>query len=100
MDSAERVLVTENHGERLATALRELQAALEEAESLDPELEAPLRAVLGEIDGALARTSEAGQSERPVSRVVEVLALDFEVAHPVIAGLLNRLTHLLAGMGI
>lgn len=92
--------VTEDHGERLAAALRELQAALAEAESLDPKLDAPLRTVLGEIDGALERASHEGHDEGAIARRVEDLALDFEVAHPAIAGVLNRMTHLLASLGI
>ena len=92
--------MTDNHGERLEAALRELRAALEETESLDPELEAPLRAVLGELDGVLDRASDESHGEGAIAGRVEDLALEFEVAHPTISDALNRMTHLLASLGI
>ena len=91
--------MSEDHGERLGAALRELRAALEETGSIDPELETSLRAVLGELDGVLERSGEAHHEESIAGRV-EDLALEFEVAHPTFADALNRMTHLLASLGI
>ena len=88
--------------EELRRLLAELHDALASAESVGTEVEDPLRAVLADIQQAL----DAGEGERPapeqqtLEQRAEALALEFEVAHPTIAGTLNRLTHLLSSMGI
>lgn len=88
--------------EELRRLLAELHETLASAESVGPEVEDPLRAVLADIQQAL----DAAEGERPppqhqtLEQRAEALALEFEVAHPTIAGTLNRVTHLLSSMGI
>ena len=88
---------------RLQEILGELHERLEETHSLDPELRAPLRSVLSEIDEVLSRPAPEGEASEHRSALVErmeELALQFESSHPTIAGTLNRLTHALSSMGI
>lgn len=87
--------------EQLKKTLRELHQALESADSVDPALHAPLRATMDEIQELLDASSGEGHSgEHPLADRVSDLAVDFEAAHPTIAGTLNRLTHLLSSMGV
>lgn len=82
--------------------LDELHEALGEADSVAASLEEPLRGALGDVQSALDRAEEAGRAQEPppLAKRVEDLALEFELAHPRIAGILNRLTHQLASLGI
>ncbi len=86
----------------LRALLDELHGALESADSVDPAAREPLREIMEEIGQVLEATGEARDAEERVSleERVEKMALDFEVSHPTIAGVLNRLTHLLSSMGI
>ena len=86
----------------LRALLDELHGALESADPVDPAVHEPLREVMEEIGQLLEATGEDRDAEeRPsLEERVEKMALEFEVSHPTIAGVLNRLTHLLASMGI
>lgn len=84
--------------ERLRATLAELHRELGTAEALDPKLREPLRQVMGDIERALEPEPEP-REESLIDRVSD-LAVDFETDHPTIAGVLNRMTHLLASMGI
>jgi len=86
----------------LRELLKELHGALESADPVDPSVREPLRAVMEEIGEVLESTpSESGDESRPtLEERVEEIALEFEVSHPTVAGVLNRLTHLLSSMGI
>ena len=86
----------------LRALLDELHAALESADSVDPAVREPLREVMQEIGQVLeTRGGEREGEERPsLEERVEEMALTFEMSHPTIAGVLNRLTHLLSSMGI
>ncbi len=87
---------------KLRALLDELHAALEAADPADPAVHEPLREVMNEIGQLLAASGEARQAEgrSTLEERVEAMALGFEVSHPTIAGVLNRLTHLLSSMGI
>ena len=94
--------MSEKNPEELRRLLVELHEALAAAESVGPGIELPLRAVLADIQRALD-TDEGGESaseQQSLEQRAEVLALEFEVAHPTIAGTLNRVTHLLSSTGI
>lgn len=86
----------------LRALLDELHGALESADSVDPAAHEPLREVMEEIGRMLEAAGEERDAEERVSleERVEEMALDFEASHPTIAGVLNRLTHLLSSMGI
>ena len=87
---------------QLRELLDELHLALEAADPVDPAVHEPLREVMNEIGQVLEASGEARQAEGPstLEERVEEMALGFEVSHPTIAGVLNRLTHLLSSMGI
>ena len=86
----------------LRALLDELHGALESADSIDPAAHEPLRQVMDEIGQLLEATGQERPAEERVSleERVEEMALGFELSHPTIAGVLNRMTHLLASMGI
>ena len=87
--------------EQLLEILNELHEALESAESVDPALRAPLRGTMDEIREVLESSDDEGPTgDHSLAERVSDLAVDFEAAHPTIAGTLNRLTHLLSSMGI
>ena len=91
--------------EHVRELLEELHRVLGEGAGIDATLEEDLRGVLGEVREALdaARTASgapAGAAEASLEQRFEALALEFEAAHPTLAGLLNRLTHQLSSLGI
>ena len=91
--------MSDEHAEHLRALLVELHEALESGEPLDPSLHEPLHEVLAEIREAL-EPGETPAAEPTLSGRVSDMALHFEASHPTIAGTLNRLTHMLASMGI
>lgn len=93
--------------EKLQQTLAELHSQLDEAESLDADLAAQLRAVASEIEQTLEKRQAAGpatgSSETPPPSTPELLeeaAVEFEQSHPTIAGTVRRLIDVLAQMGI
>ena len=84
--------------EQLREALQELREQIDSGEPVDPELRDLLEGVVGDLHGLL----DAGKPEQhgPLARRVEQMALEFETSHPMLAGTLNRLTHMLSSMGI
>ena len=89
--------------ERLRQALAELHDQLDSAESIEPELRAPLRSVMEDIlallDPSDSEEADAERHRSVVGRLSEI-ALRFETSHPTIAGTLNQLTHMLSNLGI
>ena len=87
----------------LREALADVRHKLERAEELRPALRASLEEALEEVERALERTSSVGlrpEDAPSLADRVEGLALDFELEHPILAGVLNRITHQLASLGI
>jgi len=91
-----------SRSEHVRALLDELQGVLGTSEPLDPALEEPLRATLLEVRDALERTQSEGadESDASLAERAEALAVEFEAAHPTLAGLMNRLTLQLASLGI
>jgi hypothetical protein len=89
--------------DQLRQTLEQLRRQLNQAERLDPEAEAQLRATLDDIHAALDKRTEAGTApaEEPTlaNRLNEAEA-SFEAEHPTLAGTLQRLADLLAQIGI
>jgi len=92
----------DRHSQHVRELLAELHGALSDEQTLDVSLESPLREALDEVREALDRVhgDEASDAESPLARRVEELAVQFEASHPVLAGLINRLTNQLASLGI
>jgi hypothetical protein len=82
--------------ERARAALADLRAQLAAAEGIAPGRKTELLAELGDVERALTKADTGGR--RPER--LEQLALEFELSHPQAAELLNRLSVLLANMGI
>ena len=92
----------ESRHRELHEALAELHEALSGDVELDAELRAELEEVSQEITQALGQTPDASPPSEGgrLSDMAERLALRLEVSHPVLTGLLNRVTHQLASLGI
>ena len=91
--------MSDDRAEHLRALLAELHETLESAEPLDASLHQPLQQVLTEIREAL-EPGETAAADSTLSGRVSDMALHFEASHPTIAGTLNRITHMLASMGI
>lgn len=88
----------------LREALAELHEALSTNVQLDADLRTELEEVSEEITQALGRGLDAseppeGEGTR-LSDMAQRLALQLEVSHPTLTGVLNRVTHQLASLGI
>ncbi len=89
------------NAEEMLSVLKSLQEELSNADSLHPDQRKSLQALTNEIQETLAkgaapdRAATATLSERMKESVIE-----FEVRHPIIGGLVERLTDGLSGMGI
>jgi hypothetical protein len=87
--------------EKLQQTLAELHAQLDEAESLDSDLEAQLRAAAGQIERTLYKQPVPGSADTASTpEILEDAAVQFEQSHPTIAGTVRRLIDVLAQMGI
>jgi len=88
--------------EHVRELLEELHETLQAPGTLDAELEGSLRTALAEVQEALERRHESAPEtgEGSLAARIEGLALEFETAHPTLAGLINRLTHQLASLGV
>lgn len=82
----------------LRDRLEALHGALRDAESLDPEARALLRAVMEDIERVLAREQEH-EPESLVERLREAIG-DFEESHPTLSEAAGRVIDALARMGI
>ena len=86
--------------------LREALAELHEALSTDVEIDAELRSGLEQVSQEISQALGEGLNADPPSgggRLFEMaqrLALQLEVSHPTLTGVLNRVTHQLASLGI
>lgn len=91
--------------EEMLTILKSLQEELANAESIHPDHRKSLQTLTDEIQQTLASGSptntaaSADESETLSQRMKESI-IEFEVRHPIIGGLVERLTDGLAAMGI
>lgn len=87
--------------QELRRALAELERTLQGEVEIDPPLRAQLEEAAAEIGELLDRTSGEGHlGGGTLSGRVSELALAFELSHPTLTGVLNRITHQLASLGI
>ncbi len=87
--------------EEMLDILKLLQGELESAESIPPEHRKSLQSLTDEIQKTLASGTPANGSDADtLSQRMKESIIDFEVRHPIIGGLVERLTDGLSAMGI
>ena len=93
--------------EEMLSILKSLQEELEDAESIHPEHRKSLQSLTHEIQETLAShspanavTSADSTASGTLSQRMKESVIEFEVRHPIIGGLVERLTDGLAAMGI
>ena len=93
--------------EEMLSILKSLQEELANAESIDPEHRKSLQSLTHEIQQTLvsdtrvnAVTSANATASDTLSQRMKESIIEFEVRHPIIGGLVERLTDGLAAMGI
>jgi hypothetical protein len=87
--------------EEMLDILKLLQDELEGAESIAPEHRESLQSLTDEIQKTLASGTPANGSDADtLSQRMKESIIDFEVRHPIIGGLVERLTDGLSAMGI
>ena len=93
--------------EEMLSILKSLQEELADAESIHPDHRKSLQSLTREIQQTLASHSSANAVTSVDSTATSTLSqrmkesvIEFEVRHPIIGGLVERLTDGLAAMGI
>ncbi len=91
--------------EEMLTILRSLQEELASAESIHPDHRKSLQTLTDEIQqtlasGAPTTTAASADASETLSQRMKESIIEFEVRHPIIGGLVERLTDGLAAMGI
>lgn len=98
--------MSQEHEPSTHLELREALAELHEALSTDVELDAELRSGLEQVSQEISQALGQELSENQSSEggrlfdMAQRLALQLEVSHPTLTGVLNRVTHQLASLGI
>lgn len=90
-----------NRDEMLQT-LATLHNELATAENLDEETRQMLKTLTGDIEKVLVQleNSSGEEIDKSLTQQLRESVIEFEVRHPIIGGLLMRLTDGLANMGI
>ena len=87
--------------DEILTVLKSLQQELENAESIHPDHRKSLQLLTQEIQQTLASGALANPSDADtLSQRMKESIIEFEVRHPIIGGLVERLTDGLSAMGI
>jgi len=91
--------------EEMLTILKSLQEELADAESIHPDHRKSLQTLTDEIQqtlasGAPTNTAASADESKTLSQRMKESIIEFEVRHPIIGGLVERLTDGLAAMGI
>ncbi len=93
--------------EEMLTILKSLDEELENAESIHPDHRKSLQFLTREIQNKLASDASPDEASSPDSRGPATLSqqvkdavIEFEVRHPIIGGLVERLADGLSAMGI
>lgn len=94
--------------EEILKTLQTLHSELAAVDNLDDQTRQQLQAVTDDIQRVLTGAEPAvggqgdggGEGDQSLSQRLKELVIDFEVRHPIIGGLLERVTDGLAGMGI
>ncbi len=95
------------NSEEMLRILKSLQEELEGTESIHPEHRKSMQSLTHEIQKTLASASPAKAAASPDSTATHPLSermkdavIEFEVRHPIIGGLVERLADGLSAMGI
>ena len=87
--------------EEMLEILKALQDELEGAETIHPDHRRSLQKLTDEIQQTLSSGSpKHSTDENTLSQRMKQSIIEFEVRHPIIGGLVERLTDGLSGMGI
>ena len=87
--------------EEMLEILKALQDELEGAETIHPDHRRSLQKLTDEIQQTLSSGSPKHPTdENTLSQRMKQSIIEFEVRHPIIGGLVERLTDGLSGMGI
>ena len=91
--------------EEMLTILKSLQEELANAESIHPDHRKSLQTLTDEIQQTLAsgapkNAAASADASATLSQRMKESIIEFEVRHPIIGGLVERLTDGLAAMGI
>jgi hypothetical protein len=86
--------------DKLRAAVEELERELHSLDEIDPESRVLLEEAHAEIHSALAGQEAPGIATGVLSGRLEQAAHRFEVTHPTLAGVLERLVNGLAQLGI
>ncbi len=88
--------------EEMLQTLQTLHSELSTTGSIDSETREMLQTLTDDILRVLTENAEepGDDTQKPLSERLRETAIDFEVRHPIIGGLLERLTDGLANMGI
>ena len=85
--------------QRLQKLLEELHTELGSADALDDQAKEQLRGIAQEIEGAVGPDEDKRLGGEALNQLEEA-AVDFEVDHPRLAGILGQITDTLAKLGI
>ncbi len=85
---------------RVTEKLNELHDNIKSGDPIDSELEEPLQAAIGEVEEAVVADATVEDDHSILNEKLGDLALNFEVSHPQLTNILNRISELLAGAGI
>ncbi len=88
--------------EEMLQTLATLHTELAAAENLDEETRQMLKTLTGDIEKVLVslENSSGEEIDKSMTQQLRESVIEFEVRHPIIGGLLERLTDGLANMGI
>lgn len=88
--------------DEMLKTLQSLHQELTAADNVDDETKNALQALTGDIERVLANENSDSESDdqKTLSERLRESVIEFEVRHPVIGGLLERLTDGLANLGI
>ncbi len=84
----------------LLTTLKTLQTQLSGAGEIDEPTQKMLQNVTRDIQSLLAGTTSANDADNSLTERVRATLIEFEVRHPHLGGLLERITDGLASIGI
>ncbi len=86
--------------QRLRETVRALQSQMAEAGEIDAETQALLQTVNDEVKRILTSGTETSAADNSIAERLRETLIEFEVRHPHVGGLLERITDGLASMGI
>lgn len=88
------------HLEKLQAAVQDLEQAIGEVDTLDPQAREALEQAARDIQQALAGATPSGSPAPSVAGRLQEAARQFETSHPTLAGVLERIVDALGQLGI